>query len=319
MSALIIATRASDLALWQANYVKEQIHSYFPHLEIELKEIVSEGDKILNQPLALIGGKGHFTKELEEAMLAGEAHIAVHSLKDVPTYMPAGLELGAITKKQEPCDVFLSHKYTSLSELPKGAIVGTTSLRRKMQILRVRPDLDVQDLRGNVNSRLKKLADGYYDAIILAYIGMDRLGLLKDVPYFEKLPIETMLPPMGQASLGIQVVSNDNEIKEIVSCLNDPTSAFCAKLERDFIATLEGSCSAPIAVHASVEDKTVFLQAMIGLPDGSKILEDSMIGMVGHSDHMGEALANSMIDQGALEILKSAEEITIKESCCERL
>ncbi|MBD3796650.1 MAG: hydroxymethylbilane synthase, partial [Campylobacterales bacterium] len=182
MKKLVIATRVSDLALWQAYHIKDRIEKAYPQIEVELNKIVSNGDKVLDKPLALIGGKGHFTKELEDQMLAGNAHMAVHSLKDVPTYIPEGLELTAVTERQDQSDVFLSHTYSSLDELPQGAVVGTTSLRRRMQLLAKRPDLKVKDLRGNVNTRLRKLAEGQYDAIILAFIGLNRLDLLKDIP-----------------------------------------------------------------------------------------------------------------------------------------
>ena len=199
LEKLIIATRASNLALWQAYHVRERIETAFPNVKVELNEITSRGDKILDKPLALIGGKGHFTKELEDEMLAGNAHLAVHSLKDVPTYIPEGLELCAITTRQDQSDVLLSHTYKSLDDLPEGATVGTTSLRRRMQLLEKRPDLKVKELRGNVNTRLRKLKEGQYDAIILAYIGLYRLDLLKDIPFVEKL--DFFIPPMGQAAL----------------------------------------------------------------------------------------------------------------------
>jgi len=222
LKKIIIATRASDLALWQAYHVRDRIEAAYPNIKVELNKITSKGDKILDKPLALIGGKGHFTKELEDEMLAGNADIAVHSLKDVPSYMPEGLELAAITTRQDQSDVFLSHTYESFHALPEGAVVGTTSLRRRMQLLSVRPDLKVKDLRGNVNTRLRKLAEGQYDAIILAYIGLDRLDLLKDIPFTEKLPLAIMIPPMGQAALGIQIKSADDEIRKIVQeVLND--------------------------------------------------------------------------------------------------
>ncbi len=177
MKKLTIATRTSDLALWQAYHIKARIEASYPDITVELNKIVSNGDKVLDKPLALIGGKGHFTKELEDEMLAGNADLAVHSLKDVPTYIPEGLELVAVTQRQDQSDVFLSHKYKSLEELPQGAVVGTTSLRRRMQLLNRRPDLRVKDLRGNVNTRLRKLGEGQYDAIILAFIGLHRLDL----------------------------------------------------------------------------------------------------------------------------------------------
>jgi hydroxymethylbilane synthase len=259
MQKLVIATRVSDLALWQAYHVKERIEKSYPDIKVELNKIVSNGDKVLDKPLALIGGKGHFTKELEEAMLRGEADMAVHSLKDVPTYIPDRLELVAITKRQEQNDVFLSHKYKSLDELPKGAVVGTTSLRRRMQLLQVRPDLVLKDLRGNVNTRLRKLKDGEYDAIILAYIGLKRLDLLKDIPFTQKLSLDIMIPPMGQAALGIEIVKGNDKLKEIALSLNDEDTFLCTKIERDFISAIGAGCSAPVACNATLENNNVTL------------------------------------------------------------
>lgn len=304
MDKLIITTRASALALWQAYFVRDEIKKYYPSIEVELLEITSKGDKILDRPLALIGGKGHFTKELEDEMLAGNAHLAVHSLKDVPSYIPDGLELVAITKRADQSDVFLSHKYKSLDELPIGAVVGTTSLRRRMQLLSVRPDLRVKDLRGNVNTRLRKLADGEYDAIILAFIGLFRLDLIKDVPYSQKLPLELMIPPMGQASLGIEIVSGNDFLREVASKLNDESSFLFAKLERDFISKIGAGCSAPVAVNATVSGDIVTIRSMIGFSDGTNIIKHSLSGHISDCDNLGFALADEMIKNGAIELFK---------------
>ncbi|QOG11948.1 hydroxymethylbilane synthase [Arcobacter sp. FWKO B] len=319
MDKLVITTRASALALWQAYFVRDEIKKHYPSLEIELLEITSKGDKILDRPLALIGGKGHFTKELEDEMLAGNADLAVHSLKDVPSYIPDGLELVAITKRADQSDVFLSHKYKSLDELPMGAVVGTTSLRRRMQLLSIRPDLQVKDLRGNVNTRLRKLSDGEYDAIILAYIGLARLDLIKDVPYSQKLPLEFMIPPMGQASLGIEIVSNNPKLREIASVLNDNDSFLFAKLERDFVSKIGAGCSAPVAVNATIENDEVTIRAMIGFSDGTNILKHSLSASRQDCDDLGIKLANDMISQGALELLKASEAVSFKETRPQRL
>jgi len=249
MKKLTIATRVSDLALWQAYHIKERIETSFPEIEVVLNKIVSNGDKVLDKPLALIGGKGHFTKELEDEMLAGNAEMAVHSLKDVPTYMPEGLELVAVTQRQDQSDVFLSHAYETLEDLPKGAVVGTTSLRRRMQLLKKRPDLKVKDLRGNVNTRLRKLQEGQYDAIILAYIGLHRLDLLKDIPFTQKLSLDMMIPPMGQAALGIEILSNNSKVREIAETLKDEDTFICTQIERDFISHIGAGCSAPVACN----------------------------------------------------------------------
>ncbi|HFS82372.1 MAG TPA: hydroxymethylbilane synthase [Epsilonproteobacteria bacterium] len=314
---LMIATRASDLALWQAYHVQNRIEAAFPEINVELNKITSRGDKILDKPLALVGGKGHFTKELEDEMLAGNADLAVHSLKDVPTYMPEGLELSAITERQDQSDVFLSHTYESLDALPEGAVVGTTSLRRRMQILQKRPDLTVKDLRGNVNTRLRKLAEGQYDAIILAYIGLYRLDLLKDIPCVEKL--DFMIPPMGQAALGIEIVSANERVREVVDTLNDPDSFLCSKLERDFVAKIGAGCSSPVAVNAVIKGEDVEIRAMLGYPDGTEILEASLRTQKVYSDTLGNDLAEAMMTDGALEILEKAEAIAFKDEMPERL
>ena len=319
MEKLIIATRASDLALWQAYHIKDRIEEKYPDIKVELNKIVSKGDKILDKPLALVGGKGHFTKELEDEMLAGNADLAVHSLKDVPTYIPEGLELVSITERQDQSDVLLSHKYKSLDDLPQGAIVGTTSLRRRMQLLSKRPDLQVKDLRGNVNTRLRKLAEGQYDAIILAWIGLHRLDLLKDIPYTEKLPLEMMIPPMGQASLGIEIVSNNAKIKEIAMSVNDNNTFICTKVERDFISKIGAGCSAPVACNATIENNIVTLQCMIGYPDGTNILQKSINKNLNQCDNLGFELADIMIKDGAKEILENAEKIAFKDEMPQRL
>ena len=319
MDKIIIATRASDLALWQAYHIKARIEKSFPEIEVVLNKIVSNGDKILDKPLALIGGKGHFTKELEDEMLAGNAHIAVHSLKDVPTYIPDGLELVAITQRQDQSDVFLSHKYKSLKNLPKGAVVGTTSLRRRMQLLKKRPDLIVKDLRGNVNTRLRKLSEGQYDAIILAWIGLNRLDLLKDIPYTKKLKLKNMIPPMGQAALGIEIVSNNDEVRKIAMTLNDQPTFICTKVERDFISKIGAGCSAPVACNATIDNDVVNLEAMIGYPDGTNIMWKTTTGLVSHCDNLGSQLAQDFISEGAMEVLKNAENIAFKDEMPQRL
>jgi len=314
LNKITIATRASDLALWQAYHVKDRIETAFPHITVELNKITSNGDKVLDKPLALIGGKGHFTKELEDEMLAGNADIAVHSLKDVPSYMPEGLELAAITERQDQSDVFLSHQYESFHALPKGAVVGTTSLRRRMQLLSVRPDLKVKDLRGNVNTRLRKLAEGQYDAIILAYIGLSRLDLLKEIPFTEKLPLSIMIPPMGQGALGIQIKSADDEIREVVKILNDENTFLASTLERDFIGEIGAGCSAPVAVNVTIdEDDLVMIKSMIGYPDGTNIVEEQIAASRTACESLGLLLAKLMMDRGAMKILKKAESIAFKD------
>ncbi len=317
MKKLIIATRGSQLALWQAEYVKSELEKAFPDMEIEFNIITSTGDKILDKPLALIGGKGLFTKEIEDVMLDGGAHLAVHSLKDVPTVMPDGLKLAAITKRDDIRDCFLSHRFKSIEDLPEGAVVGTTSLRRQMQLRAIRPDLRIKNLRGNVNTRLRKLADGEYDAIILAYVGMKRLGLLDGVPYHDPIDDNIMIPPSGQASLGIEII-DDEEVAKIAAVLNDEDSALAAKIERDFVGRLEGSCQVPIAVNAKVSSDRVLVRAMVGLPDGTEILKEIIDAPRKEAYDLGVRLADIMIEAGAKELLERAEAMAFKEERCER-
>ena len=319
MKKIVIATRASDLALWQAYHIRDILNKNYPQITVELNKIVSNGDKVLDKPLALIGGKGHFTKELEDEMLVGNADLAVHSLKDVPTFIPDGLELAAITKRQDQSDVFLSHKFKNLDDLPQGAVVGTTSLRRRMQLLSKRPDLKVKDLRGNVNTRLRKLKEGQYDAIILAWIGLNRLNLLKDIPYTQKLSLDMMIPPMGQAALGIEIVSGNEKLKQIVKCFNDNDTFLCTMIERDFIASIGAGCSAPVACNATLKNNIVTLRTMIGYPDGTNILQKTITKDINESAELGKQMAELMIKDGALKILEIAPTIAFKDTRPQRL
>jgi len=319
MDKLIIATRVSDLALWQAYHIKDRVEAEFNDIEVVLNKIVSNGDKILDKPLALIGGKGHFTKELEDAMLAGDADIAVHSLKDVPTYIPEGLELAAVTQRQDQSDVFLSHTFANLDDLPQGAVVGTTSLRRRMQLLQKRPDLKVKDLRGNVNTRLRKLAEGQYDAIILAYIGLYRLDLLKDIPFTDKLSLDMMIPPMGQAALGIEIVKDNEKLQEIAEFLKDENTYIATQIERDFIAAIGAGCSAPVACNAVINADEVTFRVMLGFPDGTNIMQEKVVVAVSESKEIGKNLAQTMIDNGALALLENAAKIAFKDEMPQRI
>ena len=319
MTTLRIATRVSDLALWQAYHIKDRVEAEFSDIEVSLNKIVSNGDKVLDKPLALIGGKGHFTKELEDAMLAGEADIAVHSLKDVPTYIPEGLELAAVTERQDQSDVFLSHKFANLEALPQGAVVGTTSLRRRMQLLKQRPDLKVKDLRGNVNTRLRKLQEGQYDAIILAYIGLHRLDLLKDIPFTDKLSLDMMIPPMGQAALGIEIVQGKPLLEKVAAFLKDENTYIATQIERDFIAAIGAGCSAPVACNAVINADEVTFRVMLGFPDGTHVMQEKVVASVATSKNMGSELAKKMIEAGALDLLKDAEKIAFKDEMPQRI
>ncbi len=311
MQKLIIATRGSKLALWQSEHIKSLLEAAHPGLEVELKTMKTKGDIILDTPLAKIGGKGLFTKELEDAMLQGEAHIAVHSLKDVPTEFPEGLVLGAITKREDVRDAMLSEKYAELHVLPEGAVVGTTSLRRRMQLLAARPDLQIKNLRGNVNTRIRKLKEGEYDAIILATAGINRLGLQDEVRYFSPIPTSVMIPAMGQAALGIEAV-NDPKVLEIISVLEDENAQIETTVERDFVTVLQGGCQVPIGVNAKLEEETLQVRAIVGLPDGTDLIKEKMIASRNDYRALGKELADRMIEAGAVKLLKRAEEIALK-------
>lgn len=310
MNELTITTRGSQLALWQSEYIKARLEEEYEGLHVNLQSVKTKGDKILDTPLAKIGGKGLFTKELEEQMLAGNAHIAVHSLKDVPVEFPEGLTLAAITEREDPRDAMLSQKYPSIADLPQGAVVGTTSLRRRMQLLVHRPDLNIKNLRGNVNTRIRKLKDGEYDAIILATAGMTRLGLQNEVNYFSPIERDWMIPAMGQAALGIEIVDNPN-MHEIVNFLNDKSAIIETTIERDFVRVLEGGCQVPIGINAKLENGSIMVRAIVGLPDASKILKEEFTCKEDEYKGVGEMLAHRMIERGARELLKEAEDMAM--------
>ena len=312
MEKLVIATRRSQLALWQSEYIKAELLKHYPNMEVELQEFTTKGDKILDVPLAKIGGKGLFTKELEVAMLEGSAHLAVHSLKDVPTQFEDGLVLAAVSKRFNPQDALLSNKYKTIEELPKGAVVGTTSLRRRMAIKMLRPDIELKDLRGNINTRIAKLNAGEYDAIILAATGIEKLHLQNEVKYFTPISTDVMIPSMGQATLGIET-TNDPKIIEIVKVLNDKNAQIESTIERGFVDTLQGGCQVPIGVKATIQDeKSVKISAIVGLPDGSEYITDEKIIARNSSESAWGAVANWIIKKGAVELLKRAEAMAFK-------
>ena len=312
MEKLVIATRRSQLALWQSEYVKSLLQKHYPGMEIELQEFTTKGDKILDVPLAKIGGKGLFTKELEVAMLEGTAHLAVHSLKDVPTKFEDGLQLAAVTKRFDPRDALLSNKYSSIDDLPQGAIVGTTSLRRRMAIMMLRPDIELKDLRGNINTRIAKLNAGEYDAIILAATGIQKLKIENEVKYFSPIPTDVMIPSMGQATLGIET-TNDPRIIEIVSVLNDRDAQIESTIERSFVDTLQGGCQVPIGVKATIIDEnSIRVQAIVGMPDGSESISEDITADIEDFKTIGQNLAQLFIDQGARDLLDRAEKLAFK-------
>ena len=312
MEKLVIATRRSQLALWQSEYVKAKLLEHYPNMQIELQEFITKGDKILDVPLAKIGGKGLFTKELEVAMLEGTAHLAVHSLKDVPTQFEDGLQLAAVTKRFDPRDAILSNKYTSIEDLPQGAVVGTTSLRRRMAIKMLRPDIVLKDLRGNINTRIAKLNAGEYDAIILAATGIQKLKIENEVKYFNPIPTDVMIPSMGQATLGIETTT-DPRIVELVSVLNDKDAHIESTIERSFVDALQGGCQVPIGVKATIIDEhSIRVQAIVGLPDGSESISEDITADIEEFETIGQTLAQTFIDQGAKELLLRAEELAFK-------
>ncbi|EAK0817771.1 hydroxymethylbilane synthase [Campylobacter lari] len=303
---LIIATRKSQLALWQSEYIKNKLLQTHSDLEIFLEGFKTKGDVLLDSPLAKIGGKGLFTKELEESMLRGDSHLAVHSLKDVPSFFPDGLVLAAISKREVVNDAFLSEYYESLNALPKGAKVGTTSLRRRMQLLALRPDLNIISLRGNINSRLEKLKAKEFDAIILALAGIKRLDLDKEIKYIRAFELDEMIPAASQGALGIESI-DDKQILKYLECLNDKNAFVETYIERDFIKTLEGGCQVPIGINAKIIDEKIEIRAIVGLPDASKILKEKRVIDKQNYSNAGELLAKEMIAKGAKEILKEAE------------
>lgn len=306
MNELIIATRKSQLALWQSEFIKAFLQERYPNLHISLQGFKTKGDVLLDTPLAKIGGKGLFTKELEESMLAGKAHLAVHSLKDVPSFFPQGLTLAAVCKREEPNDALLSEKFKDLASLPQGAKVGTTSLRRKMQLLLKRPDLNIISLRGNINSRLEKLKKGEFDAIVLAYAGLKRLNLQKAVKFLYKFSLDEMIPAASQGILGIESL-DEPKLLQTLAVLNDEQAVVASRIERDFIKELEGGCQVPIGINAEIANNAITIRAILGLPDGSEILQEKKKLAFNESKDAGKILAQEFINKGAKELLKRAE------------
>lgn len=303
MKILKIATRQSPLALWQAEHIRERIEQLHSHVKVELVTFVTQGDKILDTPLAKIGGKGLFVKELEAALLDGRADLAVHSMKDVPMLMPEGLELAVICEREDPLDAFVSNIYEKFEDLPLGAKLGTSSLRRKCQILKQRPDLDIIDLRGNVGTRLSKLDAGQYDAIILASAGLKRLGLAERIRH--TLTAEISLPAVGQGALGLECRSDDQEILDLIMPLMHAETNTCVRAERAFNAYLEGGCQVPIAGFAQLDNQILTLEGRVGSPDGQVLLRSQVQGAQVDAEQLGVQLAQNLLQQGAGEILKA--------------
>ncbi|EJL6293140.1 hydroxymethylbilane synthase [Vibrio cholerae] len=297
-----IATRQSPLALWQANYVKDALMAAHPGLQVELVTMVTRGDVILDTPLAKVGGKGLFVKELEIAILEGRADLAVHSMKDVPVDFPDGLGLVTICEREDPRDAFVSNTYAKIEDLPSGAIVGTCSLRRQCQLKAARPDLVIKELRGNVGTRLNKLDAGEYDAIILAAAGLKRLELESRIRSF--IEPEQSLPAVGQGAVGIECRVDDQRVRALLAPLNHADTADRVRCERAMNLTLQGGCQVPIGSYALLEGDTIWLRALVGEPDGSQIVRGEIRGPRTQAEQLGITLAEQLLSQGAKEILE---------------
>lgn len=300
-STIRIATRKSPLALWQAHYVKDALQAAHPGLDVELVTFVTKGDVILDTPLAKVGGKGLFVKELEVAMLDGRADLAVHSMKDVPVDFPKGLGLVTICERADPRDAFVSNHYSSLAQLPQGAVVGTCSLRRQCQLKAQRPDLVIKDLRGNVGTRLSKLDAGEYDAIILAAAGLQRLELEQRIASY--IEPEQSLPAVGQGAVGIECRLDDNELHQLLAPLHHQDTADRVLCERAMNNTLQGGCQVPIGSYSQLEGEQIWLRALVGEPDGSEIVRGEIRGDRSEGEQLGQQLAEQLLAQGARQIL----------------
>ena len=299
---LRIGTRASQLALWQANWVKSELEKHYSDLEVTLVKIKTTGDKILDVPLAMVGGKGLFTKEIEEAMLAGEIEVAVHSMKDVPTVFPSGLGLRCITRREDPRDiVILRPGIASWQELPIGGRVGTSSLRRKAMLLHSRPDLQMLDIRGNVETRIRKLTDDNLDAVVLAAAGMHRLGFTAQIS--EYLPVDVSLPAIGQGALGLESRIDDAETNAMIDFFNHPETAHAVIAERALLARLQGGCQVPIAAYGTVTGNELTLTGLVASVDGRQMLKKTASGPVNTAAHLGTSLADDLLIMGAGKIL----------------
>lgn len=305
-SSLVIATRGSRLALWQAEHIREKLLAIRPDLEITLLKVQTQGDVILDVPLAKIGGKGLFLKEIEEALLRGEADLAVHSLKDMPAELPESLILAAVPQRENPADCLISNtNFASLKVLPEKAVVGTCSLRRQAQILHLRPDLQIKMLRGNLETRLRKLAEAEFDAIILANAGIKRLQIdcAAEDKHLLVLPHDQILPAVGQAALGIECRADDHELQALLAKIEHQPSRICVNAERAFLAKLGGGCQTPVAAHAYIRDRTLVIQGLVANINGSTILRHNIRGTQEQAEEMGSYLAKHLLERGADKIL----------------
>lgn len=301
IKTLKIATRKSPLALWQTEFVAKQLKKHHPDLKIKLVKMITTGDKILNQPLSQMGGKALFIKELEQGMLDGKADIAVHSMKDVPFELPTGFDIGAILKRENPFDAFVSNHYKKFTDLPQNAIVGSCSMRRIVQLKKIRPDINFIDLRGNVNTRLQKLDNGDYDAIILACAGLIRLGFENRIASF--ISAEESLPAVGQGAVGIEIKTNDSEIKQLIAPLINEETTIRVKAERAMNYKLKGSCQSAIACFATLDKKNLTLTGLVGSVETGQIIKKQVIGAKTNPQKLGEQLGDELLISGADKIL----------------
>ncbi len=302
-----IGSRGSQLALWQANWVQDAIKTHWPDITTELVIIKTTGDKILDVPLAKVGGKGLFVKEIEEAMLSGRIDIAVHSMKDMPAEIPHGLCIGAVPQRENPQDALITDGYSSLADLPEGARIGTSSLRRSAQLLHQRPDLCIEPLRGNLDTRLKKLTTTDLDAIVLAAAGLRRLGLADRIT--TTLDSETMLPAVGQGALCIESRTNDDKIASVISALDDAATHTAVIAERAFLHRLEGGCQVPIAGHATIDhNDRMTITGLVAELDGSRMIKQTLEGPCDQAAKLGLKLADALLAEGAASILERLEQ-----------
>lgn len=299
---LILGSRGSELALWQTRYVAHLLQSFFPALELEIKVIETTGDRFLETALSKIGDKGLFTKQIEEELLNGAIDLAVHSLKDLPTRLPEGLKIGAVTDRETPNDVLIAKNYSSIDDLPKNARVATGSLRRKSQLLRYRSDLQIFEIRGNVPTRIRKFEESDLDALVLAFAGISRLGLETYIKQI--IPPEIMIPAVGQGVIGVEIREGDEETEGLLKLINDAATEICVSAERSFLRVLEGGCQVPIGAFASIVRDKIKLEGFVGNFDGSVTLRDSMLGEA--AEELGQKLADKMIAEGAGLILSEA-------------
>jgi len=300
---ICIGTRGSKLALWQANFIKTEIETLFPGIDVELKIIKTTGDRITDRPLAMVGGKGLFVKEIENGLLNHEIDIAVHSMKDMPGQLPEGLCIGAIPKRENPFDVLISNNNSLLADYKKGAKIGTSSLRRASQIKHIRPDLIIESIRGNLDTRIKKLKSGEYDAIVLAAAGLIRMGQKAEIT--EYLDEKVMLPAVGQGALCIETRKNDDDIAPIMDRLDHYDTHICVTGERAFLKQIEGSCHIPVACFGRIENKEIILTALVASEDGKEIIKEEIISPMDKVEESGKALADRVLEKGGKKILEN--------------